>query len=78
MTHTKKLDLIGGRMKAYGVNQKMLAAKMCTDGRDGRNPSYVSKHLRNPQEFLLGEIYIMCDELEIPYEEIPKYFPKEA
>jgi len=35
-------------------------------------------HLKKPDSLLLSEIYVICEVLEIPFEDIPKYFPKDG
>ena len=41
----------------------------------GRAQSYMSNHISDPGLFSVAEMYTLCDLLEIPYSEIPKYFP---
>lgn len=62
-------NLLKGRMAERGYNGVALAQLL------GRNPTYVYIHLDRPAHFRLGEIYTICRALEIPLEEISKYFP---
>jgi len=38
--------------------------------------SYVTDRFTLKSSWMLEDIYDICDMLEIPYEEIPKYFPR--
>ena len=71
MLKREKLDLIAGRMKARGILMKDLAQMI------GRERNYVSVHLKNPLTFTLGEIYTICEALDIEDERISEFFPRE-
>ena len=71
MLKREKLDLIAGRMKARGILIKDLAQMI------GRERNYVSGHLKKPMEFKLGEIYTICEALDIEDERISEFFPRE-
>ena len=71
MLKREKLDLIAVRMKARGILMKDLAQMI------GRERNYVSVHLKNPLTFTLGEIYTICEALDIEYERISEFFPRE-
>ena len=43
----------------------------------GRSKGYVSLRMSGAEVWSLGDVYTLCDMLEIAYEEIPSYFPKE-
>ena len=70
MLDGRKLDRVGGRMKERGIYIKDIAQKI------GRERNYVSVHLKNPLTFSLGEIYTICEMLDIEDERIPEFFPK--
>ncbi len=72
MLDGRKLDRVGGRMKERGIYIKDIAQKI------GRERNYVSVHLKNPLTFSLGEIYTICEMLDIEDERIPEFFPKEG
>ena len=42
-----------------------------------RQRNYVSIKIKQPWLFSMHEVYVICNYLEIPYEEIPRYFPPE-
>lgn len=71
MLKREKLDLIAGRMKARGILMKDLAQMI------GRERNYVSVHLKKPLTFTLGEIYTICEALDIEDERISEFFPRE-
>ncbi len=71
MLKREKLDRIGGRMKARGILIRDIAQMM------GRERNYVSVHLKKPLTFTLGEIYIICEALDIEDERISEFFPRE-
>ncbi len=72
MLDGRKLDRVGGRMKERGIYIKDIAQKI------GRERNYVSVHLKNPLTFSLGEIYTICEMLDIEDGRIPEFFPKEG
>lgn len=41
----------------------------------GMSMSYMSKRFVGKEAFALSHVYAICDMLEIPYSEIPEYFP---
>lgn len=41
-----------------------------------RKDTYWSDRIMERKYFDLGDIYILCDLLKIPYEQIPEYFPR--
>lgn len=50
----------------------------CTDisRKIARSSTYVSKRMSAHIPFTIDEIYDICDDLEVPYNEIPEYFPR--
>ena len=66
-----KINLLKGRMAERGIFAANISAQL------GRERTYACKKVKEPWRFQLSEVYIICDILEIPYEEIPKYFPRE-
>ena len=66
-----------------GKPMKKLRSRMIEcdlEGRDcaeaiGRSEGYWSARIMEREYFSLRDIYILCDLMEIPYEEIPIYFP---
>lgn len=67
-----KINLLKGKMAEQGIDGIRMSQLI------GRAPSYMYNHLKKPDSLLLSEIYIICEVLEIPFEDIPKYFPKEG
>ena len=63
------INLLRGRMAERGYHSNDLT--MCT----GRTVQYINQNILNPGRFRLEEVYAICEELEIPLDEIPKYFP---
>lgn len=72
MLDGRKLDRVGGRMKERGIYIKDIAQKI------GRERNYVSVHLKNPLTFNLGEIYTICEMLDIEDGRISEFFPREG
>ena len=64
-----KINYLKGRMAERGVFAVHLSEMM------GRERGYACKKVKVPWEFLMSEVYLICDVLEIPCEEIPKFFP---
>ena len=66
-----ELRKLKGRMRENGVNGVQIAAMI------GHNKDYVYAICNGRADPRLSEVYTICLALEIPLEEIPKYFPKE-
>lgn len=71
MLKREKIDRVGGRMKERGILIKDIAQMI------GRERNYVSVHLKKPLTFTLGEIYTICEALDIEDERISEFFPRE-
>lgn len=72
MLRAQKIDLVKGRMAERGVLIQDIAEMI------DKKRGYVSSHLKNPMKFTLGEIYAICDALDIEYEKISEFFPREV
>lgn len=57
-------------MFANDVDQKMVSENI------QRSQSYVTSRMSGKAPFTIDDIYSICDLLEIPYNEIADYFPK--
>lgn len=53
-----------------GIDRKYLAKVL------GRSESYVQFRLGGDSPWSINDVYTICDVLQIPYELIPEYFPK--
>lgn len=42
----------------------------------GTSLSYVNIRFRGERAFTIEDIYTLCEKMDIPYEQIPYYFPK--
>jgi DNA-binding Xre family transcriptional regulator len=60
------------KMFADGITQADLAAEM------GVSKTFISHRFTKVVKWDLDTVYAVCDVLNIPYEEIPTYFPKGA
>lgn len=60
------------KMFADGITQADLAAEM------GVSKTFISHRFTKVVKWDLDTVYAVCDALNIPYEEIPTYFPKGA
>lgn len=61
------------RMQMYGEGVDQNAIADCV----GRSRNYVSMRMRGECPWDMGDVYRICDLLEIPLEEIPQFFPRE-
>lgn len=60
------------KMFADGITQADLAMQM------GVSKTFISHRFTKVVKWDLDTVYAVCDVLNIPYEEIPTYFPKGA
>lgn len=60
--------LLAGKMKEKGFSQKKLGEAI------GRNVATISKKMNGKSAFSQAEIKKICDILDIPSQEIPRYF----
>jgi transcriptional regulator with XRE-family HTH domain len=52
------------------IDQKYLCKKL------GKSQNYVTPRMMGRQPWSMEDVYIICDLLKIPYEQIPVYFPR--
>lgn len=58
-------------MYANDIDQKTLSKAM------GKSTGYLSSRITGKKSFSLSDVYAICDYLNLPYEKIPDFFPKE-
>lgn len=61
-----------GRMAEYDMKQSDIAEML------NKSHTYITQRINGHANFDLLEVYEICDRLEIPYEEIPIYFPRDG
>ena len=60
------------RMYAMRATANYLSEKI------GRSACYFSNRLNGKMPWDLADVYNLCDILRIPYDEIPKFFPRDG
>lgn len=70
MNTTRKYRALKTKLFDLEIDQKELARKL------QRSATYVSERMAAKRDWGLEDVYVICDLIGVPYQEIPVYFPK--